>query len=281
MALDVRLADDHEAERLPGSVGNCVFEVSFLDRLADAGVNPETPVVVYGAAKDSAESAMAVEKLLRAGFTRVHHLEDGLEGWKAAGLGTEIGQALPAPAGPPADGTVPVDLAESRVEWTGRNLLNKHWGTLAIKQGSLEFRGGELVGGEFVFDMKGMKCADLEGSELHDVLIAHLESDDFFDVEHFPEARFVITENHVGPRATPGSLDQQLRGDLTLKGTTKPVAFLISAGTTDDGRVAAQATLSFDRTEWGVLYGSGKFFRRLAGHLVNDVIDLQVKVVAG
>ena len=41
------------------------------------------------------------------------------------------------------------------------------------------------------------------------------------------------------------------------------------------------ATLAFDRTLWGSIYGSGKFFRRLAGHLVNDLVEIQVKVVAG
>ena len=47
----------------------------------------------------------------------------------------------------------------------------------------------------------------------------------------------------------------------------------------DDGRPAAQATFSFDRTLWNVLYGSGRWFHRLGGHLVNDLVEIQVRIV--
>ena len=60
-----------------------------------------------------------------------------------------------------------------------------------------------------------------------------------------------------------------------------PVVSDASAGVTADGTAfAAQAAFGIDRTQWNVIYGSGKFFRRLGGHLVNDRIDLQLRVVA-
>jgi hypothetical protein len=37
-----------------------------------------------------------------------------------------------------------------------------------------------------------------------------------------------------------------------------------------DGTYAAQAFITIDRTEWGVLYGSSRFFARLGDHVVND-----------
>jgi hypothetical protein len=37
--------------------------------------------------------------------------------------------------------------------------------------------------------------------------------------------------------------------------------------------------LAIDRTLWNVLYGSGKYFRRLGGHLVNDQIEIQLRIV--
>jgi len=36
---------------------------------------------------------------------------------------------------------------------------------------------------------------------------------------------------------------------------------------------------SFDRTRWKVLYGSGRFFHRLGMNLVNDLIQLEIKIV--
>jgi hypothetical protein len=68
-------------------------------------------------------------------------------------------------------------------------------------------------------------------------------------------------------------------GDLTLKGISDPLTFRAAAGMTPDGKAAAQAVLSFDRTYWNVLYGSGRYFHRLGMHLVYDLIDLEIKIV--
>lgn len=64
-----------------------------------------------------------------------------------------------------------------------------------------------------------------------------------------------------------------------MHGTINPLRFAALSGFTADGVPAAQASFSFDRTEWGVIYGSGKFFKRLAGHLVSDLIELELRVV--
>ena len=111
------------------------------------------------------------------------------------------------------------------------------------------------------------------------MLIDHLASDDFFDSARFPEARYVIREGRFGPEATPGAAELAVHGDLTLKDVTAPLAFAAAAGVAPDGTVGAQATVAFDRTLWNVQYGSGRLFRRLAGHLVNDEIELRLRLV--
>jgi hypothetical protein len=55
--------------------------------------------------------------------------------------------------------------------------------------------------------------------------------------------------------------------------------FIASAGLTSEGKAAAQAAFAIDRTQWNVLYGSGKYFRHLGEHLVNDLIEIQIRVV--
>jgi hypothetical protein len=79
--------------------------------------------------------------------------------------------------------------------------------------------------------------------------------------------------------ASPGQLNYEIFADLTLKGVVAPLAFRAAAGVAPDGRAAAQAILSFDRTRWNVLYGSARFFQRIGMHMVNDLVDLEVKVV--
>ena len=278
--LDVRLDEDFEAAHLVGAVNNCVFEVAFADRLAESAPNRSVLTVVYGEDATSHEAEAAREKLERAGYRDVRILEGGIEAAEAAGL--EITRGRPASAEPAVpQGAVPLDLKESLVEWTGRNLLNKHFGTVAIDSGHLEFADARLVAGEFVIDLRQLTCTDLAGTELHDVLIHHLHNEDFFDVVNHPTARFVITGTDTVADSTPGAPNLRIEGNLTLRGVTEPIEFLASAGITLEGKAAAQTTFSIDRTRWGVLYGSGKFFRRLAGHLVNDHIDFQLRILAG
>ena len=279
LLVDVRLEDDHAAGHLPGAASNCVYEVAFLERMEKLAPDREAPLCVYGTCADSMESRTAAEKLRKAGWRNVREFRDGWEAWTEAG---HAPQAAAEPSTPPVrDGAHAIDLRESSVNWTGRNLLNKHEGTIALKSGTLETAGGTLTGGRFVLDMHDVACADLKGDSLHGVLIAHLLSDDFFDVENYPEAVFEITSAEPVAGADAGAPNLKITGLLTLKDATHPVEFTASSGVTDEGKLAAQASFAIDRTRWGVIYGSGKFFRRLGGHLVNDMIDLQLRIVTG
>ncbi|HEY8961082.1 MAG TPA: YceI family protein, partial [Luteolibacter sp.] len=208
----------------------------------------------------------------------VARLEGGMDAWRNEGFPTE---GTHAPETPPAipSGRRALDLDESRIEWIGRNLLNKHRGWIALKSGYLDFKGGTITDGEMVLSMHEIHCDDLAGTPLHDVLIAHLRSDDFFDTERFPEARVVLRSVRFDPNF-PGGQNLRVEADLTLKGVTAPLSFTASAGIDADGRPAAQASFAIDRTQWGVIYGSGKLFHRLAGHLVNDLIEIQLRIVA-
>jgi rhodanese-related sulfurtransferase len=284
LLLDVRLPEDFAAGHLPGATSQCVFEMAFHPELEKRELAKDQPICVYGASESSLESQVAAEKLERAGFTNVYDLRDGISAWSAEGQSVEsesegAAPASTAPAAPTVkDGTHALDLAESRVTWVGRNLINKHWGQVALSAGHVEFQNGTVTAGEVVLDMRRITSSDLAGSDLHDVLIHHLESDDFFDVARFPEARFTIERTEVCADC-PGSRNLRLHGSLTLRGVTEPLSVEAAAGITPEGHAALQATFTIDRTKWRVLYGSGKFFQRLAGHLVNDDLELQVRMI--
>ncbi len=279
--VDVRSEADHLAARIPGARHNCVFEIAFMDRMAAiAGSDVSGAVCVYGCGVETHEARMAAEKLARAGYREVLELRGGIEEWMAEGGEIEGDAPSPSAESVPEDGRWEVDLAESRVEWIGRNLLNRHHGTLGIREGHLDLRNGLPVGGEFVFDMNSIACTNLAGDPLHDVLVDHLRSHDFFDCGVFPEARFRIKESRPIGRGGVGAPNMQVEGELTIKGTTVPVVFDVVAGVTPDGCPAAQAVLEIDRTLWNVIYGSGRFFRNLGMHLVNDLVEVQLRIVA-
>lgn len=276
--VDVRLEEDYQCSHLAAARNNCVFEVVFLDRMQDVAPDRTVPVCVYGAGPGSFESRMAAEKLCRQGYTQVYDFSEGLEGWRNAGFPVEE-FSKPPDTPTVADGVHPIDLKESNIRWIGRNLLNRHEGFIGLKSGWLRIESGKLIGGELIIDMQAITNIDLAGTPLHDVLIRHLNDHDFFDTEKFPEAKVEIT-GAVALPGTSGAPNLTIFSILTLKDVARPVEFPACSGVTADGKLAAQATLAFDRTKWNVLYGSGKWFRHLGGHLVNDLIELQLRIVS-
>jgi polyisoprenoid-binding protein YceI len=111
------------------------------------------------------------------------------------------------------------------------------------------------------------------GMEARDV---HLRSADFFDVEKYPELTF--RSNHVKAAAD----GYQIRGDLTIRGETRPVTLEAQIGgvvaNLQGGRRAAfDATTKISRKAfgltWNVALESGGF---LVGDDIKISIDLAV-----
>ncbi|BBD09902.1 YceI family protein [Desulfovibrio ferrophilus] len=276
--LDVLPAGVFEQRHLPGAKNACVYEVTFLEQVQTIGISPEDVVVVYGEAEETRDADSGAKKLLRQGFRRVYALHGGFQAWKTAnspveGYGTEPQDHHPLPA----DGTYKVDLAESIIEWTGRNANGKHTGTLRLNEGIMRLDKGR-VGGDFAIDISSLTNTDLEDSSLAEMLLKHLLSDDFLFAGRHPETRFTIEQSEALPGTTPGAINCHLRGELLLRGRIETLAFPATLSTIEDG-MAAEAHFDLDRTRWGLLYGSGKFFKHLGMHLVHDAISIQLRIV--
>lgn len=171
--------------------------------------------------------------------------------------------------------TVAVNTQESFIVWKGYKVTGSHHGKVKVKDGELSFdEAGMLTGGSFQIDMASISCDDLEG-EWSDKLVGHLKSDDFFGVEKFPTAKFVIKE--VISRGKPG--EYKIVGDLTIKETTKEIKFNTAIQEEGSKRVAT-ADITIDRSEYNVRYGSGSFFDNLGDKTIYDEFELSVNLVA-
>ncbi|MEP6672027.1 MAG: YceI family protein [Chthoniobacter sp.] len=278
--IHVLPAEIFAATRIPGSQNACVYEMSFLDQVRTAVPDPSATIVVYGAGEGSLDAATAAVKLRATGlYAHVQPFEGGLAAWQAAGLPLEGTGLLPQPTVP--DGPFRLDPAQSLIRWTGRNLFNFHCGTVALASGEIVLRQGELLSARFTIDMNRIANDDLADPAYKALLIAHLRTADFFDVEHHPTAQFVTTAAEKIDVCTPGTPNYLLRGTFTLRGISHPLAFPAVIAASDDGQsVTGQGQFEFDRTAYGSQYGSGKLFRFLGQHLVNDHIQLHVKIHA-
>jgi polyisoprenoid-binding protein YceI len=266
------------AKRIPGSKQACVYEVTFLDQIATLTTDKARAIIVYGAGSGSLDAKVAAEKLTAAGFTNVTAFEGGLDAWSAAGLPLEGEGALPA--APLFSGTFRADTEQSLIRWTGRNLFNHHSGTVRLAEGEITLRDNALVAARFRIAMDSIACEDISDSAINQMLIAHLHSDDFFDVAHHPVAEFIAESITPLATCTDGTPNHLLLGQFTLRGITREIEFPILVATADDQRLTAQGVLDLDRTQFGSVYGSGRLFRFLGKHIVNDHIHLHIKLHA-
>lgn len=107
----------------------------------------------------------------------------------------------------------------------------------------------------------------------------HLRSADFFDIDNHPTATFMATK--VEPR---GGSDYRVGGDLTIRGTTRPVSFdveLLGFYTGMDGarRAGLRATGRINREDfgltWNVALESGGW---LVGREIKLEMDLAIEL---
>lgn len=170
--------------------------------------------------------------------------------------------------------TFKIDPAASKVEWEGKKVAGKHNGELKIQSGTLLLSGNKLAGGTFKLDMNSLSCTDLEG-ESAQKLVGHLKNDDFFSVQKYPAADFVITK--IAPAAA-GKV--AVTGNLTVKGATHPLTFQANVVRSGNTVKAVANNIQVDRTKYDVRYGSKSFFSSIGDKAIDDVFTLNVSLVA-
>jgi polyisoprenoid-binding protein YceI len=153
-------------------------------------------------------------------------------------------------------------LSTSTLTWTGKAIGKSHSGTLTIQDGDIIISDGDITG-SLVFNMETIASPDGEG------LVGHLKSEDFFETETYPTAQFNIT-NYT---------NENLEGDLIIKGITNTVGLPVSVKSIDGGIMLA-GDIVFDRTDWNIQYGSGSFFDDLGDKAIDDDISLEFNVTA-
>ncbi|MBS2965814.1 polyisoprenoid-binding protein [Actinocrinis puniceicyclus] len=106
---------------------------------------------------------------------------------------------------------------------------------------------------------------------------AHLRSNDFLDLEHYPQITFNSTSvQQVEPDT------YRVTGDLTIKGVTRPVTFdLVYTGSAVDPygnqRVGWEGRTTINRKDWGVNWNAAL---EAGGMLVSEKVTLEFDISA-
>ncbi|MCY1529025.1 Protein YceI [compost metagenome] len=163
-----------------------------------------------------------------------------------------------------------IDLSKSSITWSGKKFAGSHIGTVDLSSGTLSFNGKKLVDGGFVANMTTIKDNDKNGG-----LEKHLKSADFFSVDKFPAANFVIKSvSGTGSKVN-------ITGDLTIKGVTNPVTFPATLVWNADQSISATAeNIVVDRTKYGIQFKSKSIFANIGDNFIYDDFTLTVKLYA-
>lgn len=180
---------------------------------------------------------------------------------------------------------------ESHVTWIGTKLNGQHNGTIAISEGAIEVKEGDIVGANITIDLNQIDVLDLEG-EYEDKLVGHLQSPDFFMTDSFPTATFELTSvaaYTADSTTTEGDDESDLKvqdpthtltGNLTMRGTTKSISFPAKVSTEGDA-VTAVANFNIDRTQWGVSYNADSGVGDIAkDKVINNTVNVGFNLTA-
>lgn len=281
LLVDTLVPEHYAARHIPGAVNACVYEMVFLDTMAELSPDKGTPIVVYGAGPKSQDCFAAADKMARDGYTDVAVFPGGLEAWREAGK--ELEGESPETVDPPhvllelEPRTYTLQPMDSMIKWTGRGNSGGHSGRVLLSCGDLDATAD--LKGTFAIDMATIKNYDLEDDALQSVLETHLASDDFFFTKLFPEAIFTTTKIKLVEEGEATRPNAMIQGELSLRGFKHEIAFPAHIRNLEDGKITILANLDFDRTQWGIIYGSSRFFQHLGYHVVYDFISIDFRLV--
>ena len=177
--------------------------------------------------------------------------------------------------------TYTVNAEASSIKWNVEKVFSDgHYGSIKLKEGSLEMTNEELSGGSFTVDMTDIDAEDMEEGPKREKLEAHLTgtqekgAEDFFNSTVYPTSNLSIT---AVEKTEDG---YNVTADLTIKDKTLPVTFPATVIETEEG-ITANGTIEVNRIDYGITYHSQGLAQKVADeYLIKDIFTLEIELVA-
>ncbi len=169
-------------------------------------------------------------------------------------------------------GTWELDPAHSSINFSVRHLM------VSKVRGSFKsFRGSIIVADD---PLQSAATAEIDTASIDtrdDQRDTHLKSADFLEVDKFP----LITYKSTSVRPKGGD-EYEVVGDLTIKGTTKPITLDVTfSGLQKDPwggtRIGFEASTEFSRKEFGLEWNMAL---ETGGVMVGDKVRIEIEVEA-
>ena len=170
-------------------------------------------------------------------------------------------------------GTYAIDPSHSQIGFVARHaMVTKVRGTFNEYEGTGVFDAEDPTRSTLALTIQAASI-DTRNADRD----AHLRSNDFFDMETYPEITFFST----GVEQVDGDA-YRVTGDLTIKGVTKPVTvdFTFTGAAVDpygNQRIGLEGTTQVNRKDWGVSWNAAL---ESGGVLVGEKVTLEFEVSA-
>jgi polyisoprenoid-binding protein YceI len=174
---------------------------------------------------------------------------------------------------PTVTGSYSIDPTHSRIGFVARHaMVTKVRGSFNEFEGAGYFDAENPANSKLQLTIQAASIdtrnADRDG---------HLRSNDFFDMDTYPEITFASTDV-----AKVGEDTYRVAGDLTIKGVTKPVTvdFEYTGAATDpfgNSRIGLEGKTTVNRKDWGISWNAAL---ETGGVLVGEKVTLEFEVSA-
>ncbi|MDA8358736.1 MAG: YceI family protein [Actinomycetota bacterium] len=170
-------------------------------------------------------------------------------------------------------GTYTIDPTHSRIGFVARHaMVTKVRGSFNEFDGSGYFDAQNPANSKLQLSIKAASI-DTRNADRD----AHLRSNDFFDMDTYPEIIFASTSVEQ-----TGGIRYRVTGDLTIKGVTRPVSVdLEYTGSAVDPygnqRIGFEGTTTVNRKDWGVNWNAAL---EAGGVLVSENVTLEFDISA-
>lgn len=170
-----------------------------------------------------------------------------------------------------------VDINNSSAEWFAAKFTGKHNGTVKVSGGEINSNHGQLTG--FVeIDMHSIADSDIKDEKMNAKLTNHLKSEDFFNADKYPKARFDILS--IEPiKSIEEGVTHKVTGNLTIKDKTNPLSFDATI-IIQSNKITCVGSAVVDRSKFDVRYGSKSFFKDIGDKVIYDDFTLKFNVIA-
>jgi polyisoprenoid-binding protein YceI len=165
-----------------------------------------------------------------------------------------------------------IDAAHTGVNFSIRHMVSKVRGRFAKYAGTVDLDDGDITRSlvEATIDASSIDT----GTPQRD---AHLRSPDFFDVEAFPQLRFLSKRIETIEEGR-----YRVIGDLTIRDVTREVSLDVEYGGRakdpwGNERIGFVAKTAIDRKDYGLTWNQTL---EIGGVLVGDRVDIELEVQA-